>query len=242
MIKKITFLQDFRCFQKGEVIDFVGESKPSKFHPTIILVGLNGCGKSTLLRLIANEVKATSGMMAGFSTPEEKIIELETSGEIKARLFDAETDKKRGAGIFDFDDKDLDIGFHVQAMHMSHGETLFYGLNKIFETIKDDKYNTFLLDEPDQAASIRIAAGLARALLFIPIKHPGVQIIAAVHHPIVMEMCEIVYDVVARKFRDAEEVIEEMKQPGDLMYQSPHRKSEPEKPNKPEKFAKEEKK
>lgn len=224
MIKKVTFIQDFRCFEKGDVFDFTDGKDTEALLQTVLLVGLNGCGKSTLLQLIADTVNAEKGMMAGIQEKnEDPIIELEITKDITARLFEAETDKKRGAGFFDFEDKDLDIGFHVQAMRLSHGETLFLALNKILETVKDDKYNTFLFDEPDQAASIRIAAGLANVLSILPAKHPGLQIIAAVHHPIIMEMLYIVYDVVAKKYRKAKDVIEEMKQPGPLTYRKPKR-------------------
>lgn len=188
------------------MIDFTGVDET--ISETILLVGLNGCGKSTLLGLIADTVKASMGCMGGVREP-EKIIQVEATKEIKARLFEAEKDTKRGANYFDWDDKDLGIGFLMGAMRSSHGEAVLNGLGQIL--LKTDEYNTFLLDEPDQAASIRVAAGLSRVLHNVPIKYPGTQVIAAVHHPIIMEDLVVVYDLVARKFRKAGDFIKEMR-------------------------------
>jgi len=218
MIQSITFLKDFRGFRAGEELDFTRNG----FERTILLAGLNGCGKSTLLNLIADEVGAVMGSEGGIAKrigqEDENIIKIKTTKPINARLFQAEYDKKRGMTGFDYNDPDLDVGFHLSAMRMSHGEALFFGLNRILDNM--GRYNTFLLDEPDQASSIRIASMMGNVFRKYPLKFPGVQIIAAVHHPMIMTSNKFVYDVVKREYRTARSFIGEMRKPGPLGFGS----------------------
>lgn len=75
MLKKITFLKDYRCFKKGDTFDF---------EPLTLLVGDQGCGKSTILQLVS-----TAG-----SKHSDEILKI-TAGRIETRAFDYEKNNPR---------------------------------------------------------------------------------------------------------------------------------------------------
>ena len=70
MLRKITFIKDYRCFKKGDTFDF---------EPITLLVGDQGCGKSTIISLLANA-----------SSKETLTIIKITASKIETRYFDYE--------------------------------------------------------------------------------------------------------------------------------------------------------
>jgi predicted ATPase len=219
-IKKIKFLKDFRSFKEGEVIDFAiryqnQEDKEIVDIPeTIPIVGLNGSGKTTLLHLIADFFDATMSAFGGlqYRYRGKDIIDVKYEGEPKVRLFEAEKDSKRGGPAFDWDDKDIDTGFHIWSFSKSHGETIIQALCLLISKLDESGYNLLLLDEPDQALSVQLASILGKMFLSFSTKHPGVQIITAVHHPIVMEELKMIYSLKDKKYRWYKDVIKEMRE------------------------------
>lgn len=95
MLKKITFLKEYRCFKKGDVFDF---------EPLTILVGDQGCGKSTILSLIG---KADDRQT-------KEIIKI-TAGKIETRYFDYEKHNPRMSSY-------VESVLDVATRFASHGE------------------------------------------------------------------------------------------------------------------------
>lgn len=101
MLKKITFLKDYRCFKKGDAFDF---------QPLTLLVGDQGCGKSTILQLLSS---------AGTRQTEETV--KITADRIATRAFDYEKNNPRTKSYIE---RELDI----VTRFASHGQFV-RGLN-----------------------------------------------------------------------------------------------------------------
>lgn len=224
MITRVKFLKDWRKFKEGEIINWTDkEGKPIRVIP---IVGLNGSGKSSLLSAVGDAVGAAGGMYAtlrfpahrGFKTAkqEDYVVAVEASREVQGRYFDADTDLKSGASAFDWDDKDLDVNFHVSSMRWSRGEKMFVAIDKLMKAAKSGKYNLLILDEPDQSMSIRLAHRIGTAFLRFSVEN-DVQIIVALHNAITMQTMGAVYDVEMRKWRSSRTFIRDMKKGTQLL-------------------------
>jgi len=211
--RKVTFKQDHRCFKSGDVIEFRGR--------TNLIVGLNGSGKSTLLQLIG-DYTSTNVWKSHDHKKAKDIINIDMDEGCKIKHYDFEKDNKRTLNYFDWDDKDMDVGHHMHSMWMSHGESAIYAI----DAIMSKEYDVYLLDEPDQAASIRVAMALSRLFLLYPFEK-NIQIIASVHHPFIMQEIGTVYDLKKKEYVEANAFIEEMRQPGPMSSLDENRKQEP---------------
>jgi predicted ATPase len=184
MLHNIHFKEDFRCWWKGESIEF---------HPGInLLVGDQGCGKSSLLdaiRAMCGDKKAPIGL-------KEKITYI--ADPITTIGFDFEKDNLRTLGHLDYGN----IGPQLAAKKSSHGEFTNYVLTYLTQI-----ENTLIyLDEPDQALSIRSIKKLINMMQLATNK--GCQIIAAVHHPYIIEAFPEVYSCEHRIWMPSNEFIQ----------------------------------
>lgn len=106
MLKKITFLKEYRCFKKGDVFDF---------EPLTILVGDQGCGKSTILSLIG---KADDRQT-------KEVVKI-TAGRIDTRYFDYEKHNPRMSSyvesVLDVATRFASHGQFVKALNESMSE------------------------------------------------------------------------------------------------------------------------
>jgi predicted ATPase len=214
MITKVKILKEIRTFKKDTVFDFTRNKKPQRIVP---IVGLNGCGKTTLLALMSAHLNAEKGMINDEMVDSANYIKITKQGECKTRFYSSEYDKKRGCGTFDYDDKDLDVSYHISAMRMSHGEAIIYGIGKLIEAVRKCKYNTLLLDEPDQSLSISNAYLLSNALKVETVKS-DFQVFISVHNSIMMEEFKYVFDLKDNIWKPADQVIDYMKHYYDKTY------------------------
>lgn len=179
IITGINFTEDFRCFKKGEQVDF---------RPGInLLVGDQGTGKSTLLQILDQHPQC------------EKKADLKVKGRVHTAKFDFEKDNPRNRHYFS---DSMDVMPQVAMMFMSHGE-----LNRqILEFLETKKEMTFLLDEPDTALSVRSVKSLAAAMKVAVAN--DCQVIASVHNPILIESVPEVYSAEHRRWMPGREFIE----------------------------------
>lgn len=184
-IKSIEFLTDYRCFAKGDQIEF---------RPGVnLLVGDQGCGKSTVLSLVA---------MRDFRWKETIKINAES---VTMKHFDFERDNNRTQPGFA---ENLPTMLQIQMQRASHGE-----VNRgILGTIH--RYNdlVLLMDEPDQAMSLRSIFAMHE--VFKQAAERGCQMLLSVHNPKLIELQEQVYDLEQRAWVSPAEFIERQNQLG----------------------------
>jgi predicted ATPase len=171
MLKQLTFNEDFRNFTAGYNITF---------RPGVnLLVGDQGTGKSTILQALASlaQIKAYQYPL-GLA---KKVSVDVTPCEVKA--WDFEKNNRRTLGYLDYDK----LGLQLAAKFTSHGEANL----DVLQALEKAKQLVFLTDEPDMALSIRSIFKLIS--LFTKAASQGCQIIAAVHHPFLIEAWKEVY-------------------------------------------------
>jgi predicted ATPase len=171
MLKQLTFNEDFRDFKAGYSITF---------RPGVnLLVGDQGTGKSTILQALASLAQ-----IKDYQYPldlAKKVAVDVTPCEVKA--WDFEKNNRRTLGYLDYDH----LATQLSAKFSSHGEANLALLN----SLEKAKQIVFLTDEPDMALCIRSIFRLIS--LFTKAASQGCQIIAAVHHPFLIEAWKEVY-------------------------------------------------
>lgn len=185
MISKIRFLKKvFGLFWKGRSL---------LIEPLTFIVGDNGTGKTLLLKMI------------------QMAIELKSRGE-KSDQLEYESSK---SGIDNWILLDLfnDIAkakfggdnlFGILSFYRSHGEV---NLDLLLNDIAQKTNCLILLDEPDQALSIRSCARLLKALKEAVDKR-GCQVIASVHSSELMRGVKKVLSIENGKWMKPEEFID----------------------------------
>lgn len=185
MISKIRFLKKvFGLFWKGRSL---------LIEPLTFIVGDNGTGKTLLLKMI------------------QMAIELKSRGE-KSDQLEYESSK---SGIDNWILLDLfnDIAkakfggdnlFGILSFYRSHGEA---NLDLLLNDIAKKTNCLILLDEPDQALSIRSCARLLKALKEAVDKR-GCQVIASVHSSELMRGVKKVLSIENGKWMKPEEFID----------------------------------
>jgi predicted ATPase len=178
MLKSLRFTKDWRCFKESDVFEF---------RPGVnLLVGDQGCGKSSLLETIKD---------AG-SKNEHKRAVARTDGQCMSLFFDFEKGNPRTLSYFGDD-----IQSQLCMMYSSHGEAvngILKGLDKATDGIA-------MLDEPDSALSIRSCMKLVS--VFKNLEQRSMQVIAAVHNPVVIQAFEQVYSLEHRLWMRGSEFI-----------------------------------
>ena len=192
MIKRLTFVEDFRCFKQDESIDF---------HSGVnLLVGDQGVGKSTIFQCLA-AVAGTKSKAITRGTKDKVKVDVE-GGQYDVLALDFEKDSRRTQGYFD--DSNAGFNFQVITMFKSHGESTKY----LLEVLSTKKGTIFLIDEPDMALSIRSIKQLAHDLKIAA--ENGCQLIVAVHNPFLILSFEEVLDVAKRQFVDSGDFVREL--------------------------------
>ncbi len=167
MLKSLTFTKDWRCFKAGQTFEF---------RPGVnLIVGDQGCGKSSLLETIKD---------AGTKNKDKRAVVLTDKG-CTSLYFDFEKGNPRTLAYFGHD-----IMGQVNMMFASHGESVEAILKGL--DAADDGLLA-MLDEPDSALSIRSCMKLVTR--FKNLEQRGVQVIAAVHNPVVIQAFEQVYSL-----------------------------------------------
>lgn len=180
MLRSITFLEDFRCFNEGERF---------AFHPGInLLVGDQGTGKSTLLQIIRGKFKHDM----------DKVYKMDAD-PIPMRAFDFETDNPRVQSRFGEGRAFMPTAL---ARFASHGE---FNIALLRNLLTVDDPIAVVIDEPDQALSPRSCYRLADLLQELAGR--GHQIIASVHNPILIQSQSEVYSVEHREMIDPDEFL-----------------------------------
>ena len=158
MLKKLTFLKNYRGFTKGDTYDFCPGLN--------FLVGDQGAGKSTLLRTIQ-----------AYRRNKPDLIEVDADRS-KTISFDFEKDNPRVQnGIAE---RVGSMIAQINSRFKSHGEAN----NSILDNLVNAHDMLLMFDEPDAALSMRSADRLGQ--LMIQAANNGCQIIAAIHNPIVL--------------------------------------------------------
>ena len=154
------------------------------FRPGInILVGDQGCGKSSILQIFGMGNKAAKEIVG-------------ITGKCRTASLDFERNNPRVQGH-------IDHMIHALSRWKSHGETVLLLLQFLSEP--KDEATTFLLDEPDMALSLRSVYRLAN--MFHTTVEVGHQIIAAVHHPTLIQSVPEVLSLEHRRWMAADEFI-----------------------------------
>ncbi len=165
MIKRVEFTKKTRKFEAGYGIDF---------RPGInALVGDQGCGKSTVLDSLAGVLHTCT---------------VEKEPGTKVKHFDFEKFNPRHTSAFG---NSIDLGVQVQVLWQSHGQAMVHLLADFCRSVTTP--HTFLLDEPDTGLSIRSGRVLGR--FFHMLAEYGHQVIASVHHIVVITAMDEVYSV-----------------------------------------------
>lgn len=164
---------------KGKYAQRVGNktSRTFTFEPGVnLLVGPNGSGKTTVLdALVARSAEQRVKLLGA----KAKDIEVTISDRIQLKHFDFEKGNPRTKGHF-YNSDGL-MGFQLGAMFRSHGEVT-KDLHAGMMRPEHVKGCLVLLDEPDQALDFDGAVRLALRLKEIE----AAQVIAAVHHPVLV--------------------------------------------------------
>lgn len=190
MLETILFLKPWRCFTEDTAVEFRAGVN--------LLVGDQGTGKSSMFQAIQ-----VCGMKKprSWNLPSRESIPamiLYKGDAVPVFAFDFEHDNFRTKSWFDGD-----IGFHVAAMHNSHGQMV---MAMIDAWLTADKTMIVLVDEPDMALSIRSCHKLVRA--FKHVADLGGQVIATAHNPVVIVGFEEVYSLEHSCWMPSREFIE----------------------------------
>ncbi len=182
MLKQIEFIDDWRCFKKGDTF---------AFGPGVnLLVGDQGSGKSSILSLIAAQSKARGYR---YEIGIEKKVEF-TVDSVTSSGLDFEHDNPRTLS-------DIISGAQILLKYKSHGQSNLAILN----TLTQFSDALLYLDEPDMALSIRSICQLAD--LFTTCADKNCQIIAAVHNPILIGKFLMVYSLDHRRWMKSDDFI-----------------------------------
>ena len=190
MLKSVKIIKNIRkVFKAGETIPL---------RPLTFLVGDNGSGKTTFLESLSSRfVNGESG-------------EIEISKE-ELRDF-------KGYSHFDLEkhnprrqDQHSITFFGCVSAFRSHGET---NMDMFVHDFAEKKNEIILLDEPDQALSIRSIYRLFK--IFEKMIANGCQIIAAVHSQTLMELVDEIYSIEHRKWMTCSEFLKTQKRPKKL--------------------------
>lgn len=169
MITTITFKQKHRgLFKVGDVIDL---------RPLTFLVGDNGSGKTTLLNLIASRAKNNSSAVISINDDAFTGID----GYVRMDM-EKDNPRKQSENAFTL--------FGAMSTFRSHGET---NMDIFVHDMSKFRNMLVILDEPDQALSIRSIYRLFSILQSII--ENGCQVIAAIHSQTMMELVDEVYSV-----------------------------------------------
>ena len=193
------FKDNYRTFKRGDIISFS--------NGVTLLVGDQGCGKSSILQCIA----ALGGCEKPFWKKDrtadiKKVAMLVVDKPAPVFAHDYENDSPRTAPTLDTMGS-IPLALGISQMRMSHGQAT----NTLTPLIAKMKDAYIILDEPDSGMSCRSALALAEA--FKEASANGCQVIAAVHHPWLIEAFDRVYSVEHKDFMKSSDFLASMREP-----------------------------
>ena len=190
MLKSVKIIKNIRkVFKAGETIPL---------RPLTFLVGDNGSGKTTFLESLSSRfVNGESG--------EIEISKEELKGLQGYSHFDLEKHNPRKQ-----DERSITL-FGIVSVFRSHGEM---NMDLFVHDFAEKQNEIILLDEPDQALSIRSIYRLFK--IFEKMISNGCQIIAAVHSQTLMELVDEIYSMEHRKWMTCSEFLKTQKRPKKL--------------------------
>jgi len=191
MISKLTCIEDYICFFKGEYFDL---------KPITLLVGDQGCGKSTLL-------SALHGLA---QNKNENCFKLEKSGKIKDCVYlDLESGNPAIQQGNPNDSNDM-ISKMLSRLE-SHGETLL----PILQYLENFSDKIILIDEPETALSLRSQYKMIE--IFKECLERNCQVIIATHNlEFIKEFPDNILSLEHMRYVTPDEFIKLEKEPNDF--------------------------
>lgn len=190
MLKSVKIIKNIRkVFKEGEIIPL---------RPLTFLVGDNGSGKTTFLESLSS--RFVNGESGEIEISKEELRDLK-----RYFHFDLEKHNPRRQ------DEHSITFFGCVSAFRSHGET---NMDMFVHDFAEKKNEIILLDEPDQALSIRSIYRLFK--IFEKMIANGCQIIAAVHSQTLMELADEIYSVEHRKWMTCSEFLKAQRRPKKL--------------------------
>lgn len=190
MLKSVKIIKNIRkVFKAGEIIPL---------RPLTFIVGDNGSGKTTFLELLSE--RFIYSCSESVYIPNESLKEFQ-----KFSHFDLEKHNPRKQG-----EQSITL-FGIVSAFRSHGEM---NMDLFVHDFAEKQNEIILLDEPDQALSIRSIYRLFK--IFEKMISNGCQIIAAVHSQTLMELVDEVYSVEHKKWMKPSEFLKTQRRPKKL--------------------------
>lgn len=188
------FIDDYRCYKKGERIDFK--------NLLTIVTGDNGSGKSTLLGCI----RSLGDSKWSMSTDNQAKDKLENVLPVNTDIayLDLSADLYKGSPEFDFDN----MGLYLQCRKSSSGEGAIYQLVSLLDLNKEKPL--LILDEPERGLSIKKQLAVVKIIKDYIDKNPDQQIIITTHSQIFMSLSEVVYSTSHREHLAVPEYLDSM--------------------------------
>lgn len=191
-LNSIEFLEDYRCFKKGDSFNF---------EPITLLVGDQGCGKSSILELLGkNNTK----------TLKHSLSELGKKG-IQTFYFDAEKMNPRinDPNLYtnpDGTNRGIGYGNALRTRFTSHGETL---VCYTIDALSKAKDCIIFLDEPESALSLKNQFNLLKEILAA--SERNCQLIISTHCFILIDAMEKVLSLEHRKWLTSKKFVQTQK-------------------------------
>lgn len=184
-LENIKFEKDFRCFKKGEAINFKNQ--------ITVITGDNGSGKSTLLSCIRQCFKTKWSMSDDTSAKDVVVTNIENSDKQDISYLCFSSDLLQNSASFDDD-----IQLHMKVLNMSSGQGSLEQLVDKVEKSKDKKL--LILDEPERGLSYKRVCLIFNYLIKHSEKNPNQQIIIVTHSPVLMDFGNDVFSTSHKKY------------------------------------------
>lgn len=169
-LNKIIFIDDHRCYQKGEEIKFDSN--------LTIITGDNGSGKSTLL----SSIRSMYDIKWSFSHDLKSDSKIQVFGDFEdskmgdVLYLDLSSDLYKNSSTLDYDN----MGLYMQCLNSSSGEGVIY---QLFDLISNNisTAKMIILDEPEKGLSLKNQILISRLINKFSTENPNVQFIVTTH-------------------------------------------------------------
>lgn len=195
----VLFKEDFRCFEKGEVVIFDSN--------LTIITGNNGTGKSSLISCIRSMYE-TKWSMSQDSRAEGKIevTGSSTAGDCATKAvgyLDLSLDLYKNSPEIDFDD----TGAYLRCLQASSGEGLLIQLVNFL--LKHSKSSgLIIIDEPERGLSIKNQIMMSGLIKKFSDDYPGSQFIVTTHSEQIIRLKEKIWSTSHKREMTSEEYMD----------------------------------